>query len=528
MTTRWDWEDPGPDHIDPAVLGGLRETAGRVLGANSDRYVDLLRDLLRFPTVSGHTEPREQARALEAMDDCLRLVQGHAARLGMAWRSHEGIAAVAEWRGSGGDGPDGGSVGIACHLDVVPAEGRWTHPPFGGELHDGEVWGRGAQDDKGPVAATLAALDVLREMGLRPRKDVRLLLGTLEETDDWPDMDLLLEREEPPDVTLVPDGAFPVIVGEKGLLTVQWHGEWDEAEQDGVRLLGLRGGDRHNVVPGEARAWFACPAAETGRRAVEALPHVARVQRPEQTPPGLAPGEVCLEAVFEGRPAHGAFPHDGHNAALDALEAVHALLGDHGPGAFARFLLDHCRDLDGAGLDLDETHTRMGGTTVNLGVVEAGATHGHALVNVRYPLGLTSDGVLDRFRAAAGRARDGLRLRTDFRGRPQDPILVDPQEHIHLVRSLQAAYHTVTGRRPSLATIAGTTYAKVFPLAVAFGPQDDEAGDPILAHQRDERVSVARFLENVHVYAVALALLAFDLDEVARVVGRAAAHPQSR
>lgn len=521
MTRRWEWDDEGTAHIDPAVLGGLRETVGRVLERQGPHYVEWLRDLLRYRTISGSTDPDELAANLEAMDDCLRYVQGHAAGLGMAWREHEGIAAVAEWRGR-----NKGSVGVAAHLDVVPPEGAWTHPPFAGELVDGEVWGRGAQDDKGPVAAVLAALHILQEMGLRPEKDIRLLLGTLEETDDWPDMDLLLEREEPPDVTLVPDGAFPVIVGEKGILTVEWHGSWPRAETDVLRFLGLRGGDRHNVVPAEARLWFACPSEEAGRRAIEALPGVARVE-PSLHPPAAAAGDTCLEAVFEGVPAHGAFPHDGRNAATAALRALHGLLGDHGPGLFARFLLEHC-DLDGAGLDLDETHIRMGGTTVNLGVAETGTTHGHAYVNVRYPLGLTTDDVLDRFRRAAATAPEGLTIRTSTRGRPQDPILVDPDENLHLVRSLQAAYHTVTGRKPHLASIAGTTYAKIFPLAVAFGPQDDEAGDPILAHQRDERVSVKRYLENVHIYAVALALLAFDHDEVAEAVGRAAAHPQSQ
>jgi acetylornithine deacetylase len=67
-----------------------------------------------------------------------------------------------------GEGP--GRVLVAGHVDVVSVgdERQWTTPPWGGELRDGAVYGRGACDMKGGVAAGLAALRALAAAGPLP------------------------------------------------------------------------------------------------------------------------------------------------------------------------------------------------------------------------------------------------------------------------------------------------------------------------------------------------------------------------
>ena len=58
---------------------------------------------------------------------------------------------------------------LMSHIDVVPVEdpAQWTYPPFGGELHDGRLWGRGAADMKSMVAAGVIALIVLKRSGVK-------------------------------------------------------------------------------------------------------------------------------------------------------------------------------------------------------------------------------------------------------------------------------------------------------------------------------------------------------------------------
>lgn len=59
-----------------------------------------------------------------------------------------------------GSDPDAGALVAHAHLDVVPVDAAdWTHPPFGAEIHDGVLYGRGAVDMKGAIAAMVCAVE---------------------------------------------------------------------------------------------------------------------------------------------------------------------------------------------------------------------------------------------------------------------------------------------------------------------------------------------------------------------------------
>jgi acetylornithine deacetylase/succinyl-diaminopimelate desuccinylase-like protein len=70
---------------------------------------------------------------------------------------------------------------LVAHLDTVPVEkGRWTVDPFGGVIKDGYLYGRGAIDDKGMLAANLAAFLSLKRSMARLNRDV-IFLATADE-----------------------------------------------------------------------------------------------------------------------------------------------------------------------------------------------------------------------------------------------------------------------------------------------------------------------------------------------------------
>jgi carboxypeptidase PM20D1 len=87
--------------------------------------------------------------------------------------------------GAGGDlaaGEREEPVLILAHYDVVPVEKeKWTSDPFGAELKDGFVYGRGAQDMKGVLVALLEGAEELIRQGFRPRRDLWFAFGGDEE-----------------------------------------------------------------------------------------------------------------------------------------------------------------------------------------------------------------------------------------------------------------------------------------------------------------------------------------------------------
>lgn len=77
-------------------------------------------------------------------------------------------------------------VSIYAHMDVVPIEEGWKHDPFGAELIDGNIYGRGTADMKGAIASIMTAIEVMDEAGVEPNFDLNILLCTDEEIGGYP------------------------------------------------------------------------------------------------------------------------------------------------------------------------------------------------------------------------------------------------------------------------------------------------------------------------------------------------------
>lgn len=125
---------------------------------NRQELIVLAQKLVQTPSPSG------------AEGQLAALLQAEMERLGYdrVWRDEAGnvIGYI-----KGGAGP---SLMFNGHMDHVDAgdPDQWHYPPFGGEIHDGELWGRGATDMKGALAAMVHAGATIKQLNTVPPGDV--------------------------------------------------------------------------------------------------------------------------------------------------------------------------------------------------------------------------------------------------------------------------------------------------------------------------------------------------------------------
>ena len=134
-----------------------------------DEVTELLQELIRVDTTN---PPGNETAAAELLRDYL---QASGAEVELYARVPERANLVARIRGRG----DGPTLLFLSHTDVVLADAaEWSADPFGGELREGEVWGRGALDMKGQVAASAVALASLAREGF---ERLQLVVGIAED-----------------------------------------------------------------------------------------------------------------------------------------------------------------------------------------------------------------------------------------------------------------------------------------------------------------------------------------------------------
>jgi carboxypeptidase PM20D1 len=253
--------------------------------ADDVEALERFRALLRIPTMSRNAVEETDVEAFDRFVDALPEL--YPAVHGELERERHGHALLYRWRGRGPGAP----TVLMAHYDVVPAtEEGWTHPPFDGVVTgEGEqqlLWGRGAIDDKGALAALLEAVEALVASGFRPAADVYLSFGHDEETVGSGAQRIaavLAERGIRPALVLdeggaVVEGIFPGVakpiavvgVSEKGITSVRLtveqqggHASTPPAMTATVRLA--RAITRLNARPFPARL------SETNLRMVETL-----------------------------------------------------------------------------------------------------------------------------------------------------------------------------------------------------------------------------------------------------------------
>ncbi len=445
------------------------------LAALKGDMVETLQRWVRVPSVRAERSAENApfgADVRRALDTAMADLK----RLGFEPRDVDGYCCDTEI-GSGDD-----VVAVLAHLDVVPEGDGWNHDPYGAEIIDGRMIGRGTSDDKGPGVAALFGMKAIMDAGIPLRRRCRLILGCDEEC-GMEDLKYYEKKVGLPDMGFSPDANFPLINTEKGIMQLTLH-----APMADNRLLEIASGTRCNIVPNLATAVLAGDWREAAADAFDVDDENCQLETE------LVDGNTRLTVT--GVAAHASFPEKGKNAAKMLI----AVLNKLGIGGAPIALLDEAagEGSEGANLGIAGSDAVSGKLTINLGLLSAKKGKLNVTFDCRFPVFFNDRTISET--VAKRLAPAGFALEPTHASQPHHV-----PESSELVVKLMDVYNTITGADAKPFAIGGGTYARHLKEGVAYGMLFP--GELELEHQANESIDVANFVKAARIYAYAILAL---------------------
>lgn len=368
----------------------------------------------------------------------------------------------------------GDDIAVLGHLDVVPADGDWKTNPFMLTRIDNVLYGRGTTDDKGPVIATYYALKILKDLGVKFNKTVKMILGCDEESGSRC-LEHYFRNHKKPELGFSPDADFPLIYGEKAFSNFDIAGPLDK---DSI-IKEWESGSRINIVPDTCRVLL------KGDYKCEFYSFLK-----EKNYKGEVKGDTY---ITYGLSAHGSMPELGLNSNFIMAEFIQTIKKDN----FISFIMNYLSyDPYGQKMGIDIEYKDMGKLSLNPGVFKVSDGQCLIMCDCRTPKDdhyILIDKKVDKCAKA---------FNLSYVKKERKRIhYVDPNSY--LVKSLDKAYKEISKDKVSKPmTIGGGTYAKFIDNCIAFGPT--YPGEDDLIHSPNEFIKIDNFKKDIAIYAYAI------------------------
>lgn len=373
-------------------------------------------------------------------------------------------------------------VAAIGHLDVVPATGKWTYDPYSATVVGDLMFGRGTEDDKSGIIASLYAMIILRDLGITLKHNLRLICGCDEET-LWRCMDHYYQDREAPVAGFVPDSGFPACYAEKGIASISITGDFDNS-----KVVMLEGGSKDNMVPDIAKAKIKeLGITKEFNKFCENTPYSGEI---------VEDGEYSLITV-KGISAHGAGPQNGLNAIFGLVKFLNQIgISNELIDFINDYLLD---DFIGTNLGIVANTPDLGQTTVNTGVLTTKDNKYTLYLNPRYPENVVFSDMIAQIQKCASEYNASVEVIKNL-----DYVYYDVNSP--LIKTLMDVFKKHTNSDALPYTMGGGTFARVTKNIVAYGPGLGHSMNR--AHQIDEACSISDLLDAVAIYAEAFYELA--------------------
>ena len=445
------------------------------------QFKDDLKQIVSIPSLRDDSTKSANAPFGKACRAALDKMMEIGQKAGFNVRDIDGYACVIEY----GDQED--SIGILAHLDIVPIGDGWTRDPLGCEEEAGFMFGRGVLDDKGPLIAGLTAMRILKDNGIKLNKKIQLICGCDEES-GMQCMEYYCKHEKLPSFSFTPDASFPVIYGEKGIMSLELKFKND------TPIKSMQAGERMNVVIGKADAYVS--NFDYGKEFDFYL-------KANGLSGSLSEEKGMTKIHLDGVSAHASTPWMGVNAGLHLLNFVGCVYQDDQLTRLAQMLMD----VRGYKTQIGIEGAYMGPLSCNTGIIRIDDDEISMILDIRYPNDTTCETVTSGMRKALKEAGlDGsVECLSDSK-----PLFLNPDSDF--IQKLMQVYreYSQDDFTPAM-TMGGGTYARKLPNCVAFGPEFPHPLETTLTiggpHQADEAINIEEMLTSIAIYAAALETL---------------------
>ncbi len=449
---------------------------------NRSKILERWMELIRIPSIK--SEAKENAPFGEECSLALKKSASFFSEDGFKTSIYENEGyALAEY-GSGEK-----SIGLFCHGDVVPVGEDWIFTkPFEPIIKDGSLIGRGAEDNKSGIIASMCVYNFLRDNNIPLKSKIKTFIGSDEEC-GMQDIQAYLNEHKIPDLSIVPDADFPCSVGEKGIYHL-----WLEHNNKFDSVINFFGGEAFNIVLDRAQIEI----RSCDKLYAEIQAKIA--DKPQFT---LNKCDDTITLSAKGVAKHASVPEGSQNAAYlicellcsceyfsendkDILSSASVLLGDY----------------YGAGLDCEHCDTNFGKLTCVNGMVKAENGKLSLSFDIRYGDTLEPQVLVDKSTVAA--EKQGFKV-TFASNSPGFSIDKDSK----IPDALEEIFFEVTGDKLERILMSGGTYARKLKNAFSIGTfyitkeresevlsMPDGHGGP---HQCDERIDIEGFFTALRV-----------------------------
>ncbi|KRM95395.1 dipeptidase [Liquorilactobacillus aquaticus DSM 21051] len=403
---------------------------------NMPIYQESLAKIIRIPSIKG--EPAKGAPFGKQPREALQQALVIAHKLGLKTKQLDDQVGWAELTGKNDN-----YVAALGHLDVVAAPKQgWKTSPFDLTIKKDYMYGRGVLDNKGPIMGALFALALLKEDGFRPEQSIRIIFGTDEESGSS-DMKTYNLVEDPPLAGFTPDGKYPVVYAERGMLRMSLIA--DISDSSDKVLSKIEGAFSPSYIPDKVIVKFLS-------------------------------GEV---KTYLGEKSPSNAPDLGKNALLEMARDQRNLPGQL--GAIMEWLYRATKDSKGKGLKIAFTGEKSGELQCSVYGIALADKQLKINFSIRYPIELTKEKLLKQLKTQLPN-NGRLTINQEFA-----PLYYNPEAPG--IKVMQQIYENVTGLEGTPVTTTGITYARFLPNIVAFGPSFP--GQRGIAHKENEWLKVS-------------------------------------